>query len=58
MLFEPERFLWVVLGGELAVPCNLHSAIAGLNSLPRYVRGKSFCGKSALRIWALCNADP
>ena len=25
-----------VLGGELAVPCNLQSAPAGLNSLPRF----------------------
>jgi len=26
---------WVVLDGELAVPCNLQSAIAGLNPYPR-----------------------
>jgi hypothetical protein len=30
-----------VLGGELAVPCNLQSAPAGLNSLPRFPFSKA-----------------
>ena len=30
-----------VLGGELAVPCNLQSAPAGLNSLPRFPLSKA-----------------
>jgi hypothetical protein len=29
---------WAVLDGEVAVPCNPQSAIAGLNSLLRVVR--------------------
>lgn len=32
---NPALSAKVVLDGELAVPCNLQSATAGLNSLPR-----------------------
>ena len=34
-----EKFIenLVVLGGEVAVPCNLQSAIAGFNSIERLV---------------------
>jgi len=46
-----------VLDGEVAVPCNLQSATAGLNSYPRfsYVR-LPYGGGVEERV--LCNANP
>lgn len=56
-----SHYLWysyrTVLDGEVAVPCNLQSAIAGLNSYPRfsYVR-LPYGGGVEERV--LCNANP
>jgi len=54
--FHEFGHFWVARG-EVAVPCNLQSAIAGLNSYPRfsYVR-LPYGGGVEERV--LCNANP
>jgi hypothetical protein len=56
-----RRYIWyaccAVLDGEVAVPCNLQSAIAGSNSYQRspYVR---LPYDSGVDDWVLCNVNP